>query len=564
MAAHRTNGPESGFFSEDVPSNEKKVEFKIIYKDGKQGLANENGEVIIAPKYREIKINLDNSISVMPFTEWKILDGKNKLLKKIQFDFVTPVAKGLYKVGIKNETALANSSGELITKMQQWHIGDFVDGYAITRQEGKSGVINHKGVQLLPMKYDSLFISGGYVIAKTISSEKTSWTILNFAGDVLTDTNYQNIQERSGGLFAVKRNNSWGYIDIEEDNIVPYQYDGAGNFSERYAIASYMGSEGVINKKGQWVIMPKEDHLQKIEKGIYLFRSRDKSGLITVGDKILFSTSNPFIQLNNGFLEKNSVGKYGLIDHNGRRILVTEYDEISPLQQDTVYYFRKGAHWGILTKSGKVLHDLDNSVQDIYPMGEEFIGVKINNKYGFVDVNGDLRIANQYEGIGQFSEGLGAVKILGKWGYVDRIERLIIQPYYEEAHEFMHGLAKVMREGKYGLVDKEGELTLNTVFDSLTLNPHHRYISFRNGKVGLIGKSGHSLIYPKYDHLQDLGNGYVIIERNNEYGLVTTNGVSTIPLMYDTIQYDPYNNVYLAVNNPEWKKLSIVEKSTID
>ena len=162
--------------------------------------------------------------------------------------------------------------------------------------------------------------------------------------------------------------------------------------------------------------MPRKDQLIYLQDDIYAYKLGNESGLISISRGELFSTKNQFLSLNYGFIEQNQAGKKGLISPEGKRLLTTEYDEISELQNDTIFLFKKDQHWGIITKEGKIKLKLNNPIQEMYPMGDQFIGVKIDNKFGFVDINGDLRIANRYDDIGTFHENMAPVKLLGKWG----------------------------------------------------------------------------------------------------------------------------------------------------
>src|SRR5690606_86177 len=229
---------------------------------------------------------------------------------------------------------------------------------------------------------------------------------------------------------------SWGFYNYEGNKVIPNQYDHVEPFIEGRAIARYLESDGVINRNGKWLIMPRKDKLTHIQNENYLFHSKDERGIINATLGEVFQTKHELIPLNHGFLEKTKEGKVSLISPEGYKLLLTEYDHISTLQNDTVYFFSKDNHWGIITKHGNIKLNLKNPIQEMYPMGDIFIGVKIDNKYGFVDINGDLRIANQYEAIGDFSEDMAAVKLRGKWGFVDRIERLQVQPLYDDVFSF--------------------------------------------------------------------------------------------------------------------------------
>ena len=67
-----------------------------------------------------------------------------------------------------------------------------------------------------------------------------------------------------------------------------------------------------------------------------------------------------------------------------------------------------------------------------------------NERWGYLNRGGDLKIDSQYEEACRFSEGLAAVKSGGKWGYIDRDANFIINPIYDSALPFCEGMGSVM------------------------------------------------------------------------------------------------------------------------
>lgn len=531
---------------------------KIIDQDGKLGLANNKGAIIVPPNYKKIRINKDKSISGLPFSEWTILDGEDNFIRTLTYDEIIPLAPNLLKVKMGKLEALADGQGHLLTEMRYWQILFYSQNHLLIKEENQYGLINGGGKITVPIQYDTLIFGEDYLVGAFIKDKyHKEWHALQYDGEVLFKKASDKLDIGNQGYFSFLENGSWGFYDYQGNKSIPNQYDQVQPFINGKAIARYMGSDGVINRKGEWVIKPRKDQLQYLSDDIYIYHSEKENGLIGISQGELFSTKQQFIPLNHGFLEKNDQGKLGLIGPDGKRLLTTEYDEISSLQNDTVYFFRKDLHWGIITKTGKIKLSLKNPIQEMYPMGDLFIGVKIDNKYGFVDINGDLRIANRYEAIGAFYEDMAAVKLLGKWGFVDRIERLFVQPRYDKVFPFNGGTAIVIRNGKYGLVNKGGEEVLTASYDSLFSAPSGRYIIIQGSNQGLVNKNGSSLIRPKYDEVVDLDNGYVMIQRNGKFGLLTTNGINTIPLAYDRLIYNPFEEVYMATKTPTWQVLPV-------
>ena len=78
-----------------------------------------------------------------------------------------------------------------------------------------------------------------------------------------------------------------------------------------------------------------------------------------------------------------------------------------------------------------------------YVFGAGLAGVKLNDKWGFIDKTGKVRIPIKYESKNCFDEGLASVAINGKWGFIDVKHNLVIAPEFDEVEDFNLSLAVV-------------------------------------------------------------------------------------------------------------------------
>ena len=166
---------------------------------------------------------------------------------------------------------------------------------------------------------------------------------------------------------------------------------------------------------------------------------------------------------------------------------------------------------------------------------------------GFIDKNGNLRIANRYEEVKEFKDGLAAVKLLGKWGFIDRIERLKIQPLYDSVSNFSDGRAFVKKSGKIGIIDMAGNEILSPKLRfPLYQNKFHSYVIIEDEKLGLVTNEGRLQLQPKYEYLEENADNNITIVKRGKYGVIDKKGINLIPAIYDKIVYDPINQNYLA------------------
>jgi hypothetical protein len=157
-------------------------------------------------------------------------------------------------------------------------------------------------------------------------------------------------------------------------------------------------------------------------------------------------------------------------------MLSVQYKILKPFNEDPRYYlFENEEGLGIFNIASSTFFQ-DTAIQDMRTLNEGYIGIKLNDQYGLIDLNGKLRIANRYQDIGVFNEDMLPIKIRGRWGYVDRIERLVVQPVYQDADHFVNGLAIVTQNGKSGLIEKSGKIIVKLDYDRLEWLPECYYI----------------------------------------------------------------------------------------
>jgi hypothetical protein len=125
-----------------------------------------------------------------------------------------------------------------------------------------------------------------------------------------------------------------------------------------------------------------------------------------------------------------------------------------------------------------------------------------NNKWTYMDSNGNVAIKAQFDYAGPFSEGLAAVKAKGKYGYIDKKGNFIIKPQFDDGFEFKYGRAAVCEGTSYGFIDKRGKMVIK---------PQYNYV--RNFSDGL----AYVVLYKKH-----IGNQVMFIDRYGKVKINTT------------------------------------------
>lgn len=110
------------------------------------------------------------------------------------------------------------------------------------------------------------------------------------------------------------------------------------------------------------------------------------------------------------------------------------------------------------------------TVEDYETVGDYYNGlalVKKDNKYGYVDRNGEEIIPVQYDTANDFIKKYAKVEKDEKWGYIDVNGNIIIPIEYEYCGDVSYGVVAVGNEGKYGFISIEGNPICDLIYDKV-------------------------------------------------------------------------------------------------
>ena len=532
-----------------------------FYKNGKAGIINREGRVLLEAEFKDIIIRSDTTVDVIHLRNWKILDGTNKELNNLHFDSIRPVGQNRWATSIRFYnaagqptlmTALTDVQGKQLIEYRPMYIYNYEGTLAKIKEARRFGVINRDGNYILPSEFDSIALTKEAIIAGTLVNRQWSWHLFDLNGKIKSRNTYQAIVPLEDDLMPAKLNNRWGYISSKGEEVLTCRYDTTFAFNGNLACVGYDNSMGVINREGLWQIRPSADHITIISPTRFIARNKNSFQLLDETGQVLFSTPHALHPVEGGLLEINAQMQYGLFDYDGKRLTPTEYERISDLKEGIVFLARKDGRKGILSKNGKkFIAEGPKTFDRLFSMHEDFLAVEIDQQQGFVDTEGRLRISNRYDSVTHFSDGFAAVQLMGRWGYIDKIERLRIQPLYEQAGPFEDGMGIISKNGYKGLINKKGEEVIKAEYEDITSLKSGRYLIVKNGKVGITDKNANTLVTAKYDSIQDLKNGFFLVTRSGKKGLINYQGVSTIPMIYDILLWDEINKVFLCSEKGE-------------
>jgi hypothetical protein len=251
----------------------------VSFKDanGKYGLKNSSGEIVIQAKFDSAFTYDDGLARVKANGKWGVLDKKGKEIIPIKYH---SIVRDYFEWDEDFEEA-------------DWFIARLNPG-------DKSKLIDTKGKELKFTGYSPYGFSEGRLAVST----NKNWGYVDFNYREIVPMKYTVAEDFEQGLARVKLNGKWGYLDTTGKTVIPLKYDSIKFSYVKHAKQTWFkfltkGKWGLLDRSGKEFIVAKYDEL-----GLWGYP--------------YFSEGLMPVKLN---------GKWGYVDSTGKLLIPAVYDE---------------------------------------------------------------------------------------------------------------------------------------------------------------------------------------------------------------------------------------------
>ncbi len=323
----------------------------------------------------------------------------------------------------------------------------------------------------------------------------------------------------------------WGFLDYEGNIVIPAKYQHAMPMKNGKSIVMLDSKKGVIDSKNKTIIPFEYNEITQ---------SRNQYFHLT-----------KFNDLNINYL----------IDKNGN--LTSDSGNVSKYKAT-----KKDDYFGLLSNEGKAL--IPFVYDSIGSFKNEYAYAIKNNKPLIIDATGAEYLKNvSYQIKGNVQEGLIRIQENGKYGFVDINSNIKIPAKFSLAFDFDRGVSRFVAARKTGLIDKNGvvilapkhyELVLPFNESGFAIVQHKQF-----GPKGLINLEGQEILAPVYDEIDPFYNGYARVRKNKRYGFISLSGEEIIaPTLYNAFKVGEGKVAVQALQAQPWFFMDIKSKENIN
>lgn len=291
-------------------------------------------------------------------------------------------------------------------------------------------------------------------------------------------------------FYPFYRNNKCGFIDKFGNEIIPPMYEYGTHSTEGLAVVRQNGAYGFIDSNNDIVVPFCHEDVNNVREKSFFSWGR---GFFNLDNNCFFECKEKDI-ITSGFHEnfacmtrppdmttnrQISTPTCGLISRTGDWIIAPQteycfYQEVSQRLLATSMRLENGTMLsGFLNTYGEIaipfiFTEVRSFSEDLAPVRE----AGPNGKCGYINQKGNYVISPKFNDAWEFSEGLAAAAITRKTtkiGFIDKNGDYVIPPQFNKVEKFHADCAPVLdgRNHKCGLINTKGEFILEPCFSEI-------------------------------------------------------------------------------------------------
>ena len=165
---------------------------------------------------------------------------------------------------------------------------------------------------------------------------------------------------------------------------------------------------------------------------------------------------------------------------------------------------------------------------------EGFARVVLNDKWNYINTEGQLLSNQWFDAAGNFNEGFAIVRINYKYNFINTEGQIAFNQWFDWAYDFHEGFARVVLNDKVNYINTEGQLLSNQWFD-WAYDFHEGFAIVRiNDKWNFINTEGQIAFNQWFDTAWNFSEGVAKVRINYKYNFINTEGQLLSKQWFDT------------------------------
>lgn len=358
----------------------------------------------------------------------------------------------------------------------------------VAELNGKQLFINKWNEIVIENKWDEVKDSTPFLFGKCIVDKDGKQGLIDEYGNEVLPQIYSKIVRRGKRRqFAVQVDNKWGLVSDECKLLYPITLDDISYYywptDDHIIYKVKVGEkEGLLESTGRLVfpivfdeISNTVDYILVRQNGLYGLYNEEKQILPIEFEEIKHEITSATSKYHDLFLaSKNNL--WGVFDSLGNIVVPIKYDIIeynSGGRGGEGFVIKKDGKWGYISSDGNTIPPLYDSIT-VHEWHLKSLIVQLGERYGLISTKGELLLPIEYFSIsiepirGNLSlHGYVFVKGEDGLGIFTDDGSCIIKPEYEDICPSCGGFVVKTKDGVKGLFDENGDAIFPTLYEDI-------------------------------------------------------------------------------------------------
>jgi hypothetical protein len=358
----------------------------VIVQNGKYGLIDSLGKVLIDPQYTYLRCDDDTLILINQGGDcqnenceggkWGLINLSNQRKLEPKYNLI----QSFSNIGL----ALVNQGGKC--------------GYD-TCSGGKWGIIASDGTEVLAPDYLKVVVVNR---REAFVQGEAGWGLFDIQRKRFKiEPKYEELSRINPRRIAMRAGKLWGLLSDEGDTIAPAKYGGLSDAGQYYLAWKMVLKYGLMDSMGREITPPRYDKLMMDDFSWLRFERENRLGLGDTTDREIVGPNLRRIEYcGDGFAIVAREEGYGVVNRLGQEIVPVKYESCE-IVNDTLFlvHHKKSLRW--------------------------------------YDLKGNKRYAVSYDSLSAFTKNnVAKIKVAGSWGLINREGNYIIPPKYEDVRVY--------------------------------------------------------------------------------------------------------------------------------
>jgi hypothetical protein len=531
-------------------------------KNQKWGVVDVNGNSIIEPLFEDVSILKEDYFLTKQETGYGLMSADGNEILKPRNDEILIFNPNLFFFKRQKKWGASNRDAQVILEPKYNRFSKISPDFMKLAGDNGVSLFSIKNNKLLANRqFDAYYpLTRDFVICK----KNRLLGLIDASGNEILPPNFNEIQAYHENLFRVNFNGKWGIVDINNQLVIPFEYDYIAPMKDGFCIVIQNRRMGVANFKGSIVVAPAFDRMVFENGKLQAFKGKELT---------LFQSDESGEMSREGSFQKHLTIKIGGTKKQPQWMLSDGMESQYVLENFEWFYSPQHDKWGLrkLTDGSVQIEPIFHEIRVLKDLGLTLVGIEILDYYDFDRTSYRFEMAyglvNNNVGLlvkevdmvdfrlTDFENGYPTARCIflnGRHGLINRIGKVVCKDY-AFIGDFKDGVARMSVKGRLSATLNQqsknlGSLRnyLNKISAPVFLRDYTLYdreidmsgrLTCENCLWGYVDTAGTMMVSPSFDFARDFVNNVGIVECDGKWGMVGSLGEELLPCRYDGVSF---------------------------